>query len=313
VPYIYSINAAASSSSIPLVQPLYWNFPSRDVAYQFPNQYYFGPSLVVAPIVSRRDNRTNLANVKVWVPPGRHVDILTGSVYDGDREVDMYRPLQRIPILALQGSIIPLDKELVPANGCANPAAFEVLVVVGCDGKFSILEDSRDDRESQKTKENERSIPIEYNQADGRVTLVGHGREWSFRFISLRTALSNIRVLIDGAVSTEACSIQTIHHPPSVAVTLPAVLSAESVIAIEIGANPQLAILDYTRTMKSLLVDYQIDIKLKDKIWEVVYKPQPIAVKIGGLLALGLEEALFGPLMELMLSDSRSEYGGCLV
>lgn len=306
------MNAAAPSTSTPLIQPLYWNFPLRDVAYRFPNQYYFGSSLVVAPVVSPRDKRTNRAKTKVWVPPGRHVDILTGSVYDGDREIDMYRTLQYIPILAPEGAIIPLDRALVPANGCANPSAFEVLVVVGHDGQFSILEDIRDDHELQATMESQRSIPIEYDQAAGRLTAIGAGREWTFRFISMGTAPSDIRVLIDGSISTEAqCSIVTSPYVPSTVVKLPTALSAESSITIELGADPQLAIMDYTKMICDFLVDFQIEIKLKDKIWEIIQTAQPTTVKIGRLLSLGLEEAVFGPLAEIILSDNRSKYGGC--
>jgi hypothetical protein len=311
VPYIYSISAAPDSS-VPLITPLYWTFPTRRVAYQFPNQYYFGPSLVVAPIVRPRDAKTNLAKIRVWVPPGRHVDIFTGSVYDGDREIDMYRPLKYIPVLAPEGSIIPLDSEKVPANGCANPAAFEVLVVVGADGQFTIIEDSRDDRGPQSGASGERSILIKFDQAAGRLTVPSAGKEWTIRFISLRTELSKLRVLIDDSVSTEAeFSVETTPYLPTTVVKLPKSTSASSLITIELGANPQLAVMDYTKTFTSFLIDFQVEINTKDKIWEVLKSAQPTAVKISRLLSLGLEEAYLGPFAELMLSDSRGEHGGC--
>jgi alpha-glucosidase (family GH31 glycosyl hydrolase) len=312
VPYIYSINANAPLSNTPLVQPLYWNFPKRDIAYRFPNEFYFGSSLVVAPVVTPRDNRTNLAKTKVWVPPLRHVDILTGTIYDGDREIDMYRSLRHVPIVAREGSIIPLDGALVPANGCANPNAFEVLVIVGHDGHFIILEDTRDDSEPPTSGESQRSILIEYDQTAGRLTTVGAGRAWTFRFISMVDEISNIQVLIDGSVSKEAeCGIETLPSP-SLVVKIPETVSAKSKIAIELGPDPQLAVLDNTKSINDLLVDYQTDIYLKDKIWDVLQATQPTTVKMGRLLSLGLEEALFGPLAEFMLADSRSEYGGCV-
>lgn len=310
VPYIYSMNVAEPSSNLPLVQPLYWNFPSQDSAYKFPTQYYFGSALVVAPVLRPRDKRTNLANTRVWVPPHRHVDILTGSVYDGDQEIDMYRPLQQIPILAAEGCIIPLDRELVPANGCANPSAFEVLVVVGHNGQFNILENSRDDEKSQATTESQRSIPIKYDQAAGRLTVVGTGKEWTFRFISTSIESSTIRVLIDGSVSTEAqCIIETATYVPSTVVKVPAASSPESLITIDLGSDPQLAIMDYSQTISDLLLDFQIAPSVKDKIWEVIQTIHPTTIKISRLLSLGLEGQLLGPLAELLLSDSRREHG----
>jgi len=306
VPYIFTINAGVPVSNTPLIQPLYWNFPSQKVAYRFPNEYYFGPSLVVAPVVRPRDKRTYLAKTRVWVPPGRHVDIFTGSVFDGDREIDMYRQLRHIPVLAREGSIIPLDRDPIPANGCANPSAFEVLVVVGQDGQFNILESSEDDQEQTATA-TQRSILIDYNQAAGRLTTVGASREWTFRFVSLRAMPSNIQVFIDGSELTEVqIIVETIAHKPSTVVKLPGAINSESSITIELGANPQLAVMDYTNKMSDLLVSFQIENKLKDRMWGVIDSTKPTTIRVGGLLSLGLDEALFGPFLELMLSDSRS-------
>jgi hypothetical protein len=310
VPYIYSINANGLLSSMPLIQPLYWNFPKLDMAYRFPNQFYFGSSLIVAPVVTPRDTRTNLAKTKVWVPPHQHVDILTGLVYDGDREIDMYRTLKGVPVIAQGGSIIPLDGALVPVNGCANPDAFEVLVVVGQDGNFNIIEDVKDDDEPNESEGGQRSILIEYNQSFGRLETVGAQRAWTFRFISMVGDLSNIKVLIDGSVSNDAeCSIET-SPSPSLVVKIPVISNAESKITIELGPDPQLAVLDNTKSISDLLVDYQTDIKLKDKIWTILEATQPTTVKVGKLLSLGLERPLFGPLAEFLLADSRSENGG---
>lgn len=146
VPYIYSSNASgAAGEDGPIVRPMYWAYPTRDEAYAHPNQYSFGLSLIVAPIVQNRDTRTGRAKVKVWVPPRRHVDLFTGFVYDGDRELEMYRTIDHVPVLAPEGSIIPLDGNLEPENGCHNPVSLEVLVVVGQDGRFRIVEDPLDD------------------------------------------------------------------------------------------------------------------------------------------------------------------------
>jgi alpha-glucosidase (family GH31 glycosyl hydrolase) len=309
VPYIYSMNVA----STPLIQPLYWNFPAREVAYRFPNQYYFGSSLVVAPVVSPTNRMTRLAKTKVWVPPRRHVDISTGSVYDGDREIDLYRPLSRIPILAPEGSIIPLDAALVPVNGCANPDAFEVFVVVGQDGEFNIIEEGQDDREPQNQAESQRSISIKYDQAAGRLTTVSAGRDWTFRFISTRAVLSDIQVIVDGSAWNEPeCSIETFPFISTV-VKVPKISNKEAPIIIELSRDPQLAVVDNTQMISDLILGFQMSFKVKDRIWEALHNTQPTAVKMGRLLSLGLGETLLGPLAELILADSRSESGGCTV
>ena len=309
VPYIFSTNVAGFESDTPLIQPMYWSFPSRDAAYEVPNQYYFGSALVVAPIVRPRDKRTNRAHTKVWIPPQRHVDIFTGFIYDGDREVDMYRSLHQIPVLAPEGSIVPLDKELVPANGCANPESFEVLVIVGQDGQFTIREDTRDDNRTQATEENHsRSIAIKFDQTSGRLETVAAGRAWTFRFIAMLSTPSPIQVLINGSVSADAnIYVETLPDFPSTKIELPATLDEESSIVIELGSNPQLAVLDYTATVCDLIEDSQIEIITKNRIWEIIQATQSATVKVGRILSLGLDKELAGPFVEMILSDSRTE------
>jgi alpha-glucosidase (family GH31 glycosyl hydrolase) len=308
VPYIYSMTGIGESLYLPLIQPLYWNFPSKDCAYKFPTQYYFGSSLVVAPVLQPRDRKTDLAKTRVWVPPCHHVDILTGLVYDGDQEIDMYRPLHQLPLLAAEGSIIPLDRERISANGCPNPQAFEVLVVVGRDGFFNILENSRDDEQSQAAAESQRTIPIEYDQAAGRIKVVGMGRGWTFRFISATVDPSSVRVLIDDSLSTQAqCMIESSTTPPSTVVTIPAHSNLNSLITVELGSDPRLAILDHSQLIRDLILDFQISNDLKNDIWEIIQANRPTTLKIAQLIGLQLESNWFGPLAELLLADSRRE------
>jgi hypothetical protein len=142
IPYLYTMNARSASDDELLVTPMYWDYPEVDEAYKYPNQFRFGSELLVAPVTQSRDVSTHLGAVKAWFPPKRYVDIFTGVVYDGDREMVLHRPLDRYPVLAPEGSIIPLDGARRPANDAPNPSSFEILLVVGADGSFSLIEDN---------------------------------------------------------------------------------------------------------------------------------------------------------------------------
>ena len=141
LPYLHTMNHRAASEGRPLVEPLYHRWPSADEAYDQPNQFLFGSELVVAPLTTPADLRTRLASVRAWLPAGTWVDVFTGLVYDGGRELLLHRDLTSIPVLAAAGAIVPLDGAPVPGNDPANPAALEVLVVVGADGSFTLVED----------------------------------------------------------------------------------------------------------------------------------------------------------------------------
>ncbi|KXT03388.1 hypothetical protein AC578_3948 [Pseudocercospora eumusae] len=301
VPYIHSINAS-SEHTLPLVQPMYWEFPQRDVAYRFPNQYLFGPSLIVSPIVTPRDPRTNLASSQVWVPPGRHVDIFTGTLYDGDRELDMYRSIDTIPVLAPEGSIIPLDRDAVPTNGCKNPDGFEIIVVVGQNGNFTIIEDLQDDRDQNDVNSpTQRSMHISYDHTSGHLTFnSGIRKTWTFRFLSTQISISAIKVHINNAITAD---FTISHDKTDTVLTLGA--QTNSKISIDLGLPPELTVHDHIETMSRLLRDFQTGIAVKDRIWEIVRSDQPVAIKIGRLLSLGLEKVFYGPLFELLVADSR--------
>ena len=327
IPYLYTRNVLAARQGEPLVQPMYWSFPDRSEAYAVPNQFFFGPELLVAPIVAPRDPRTNLGRVRAWLPPtlGRHVDIFTGTVYDADRTLNMYRALADYPVLAHEGSIIPLDAAPAPGNGAENPTAFEVLVVLGRDGECTVLEDPADDPDKGSETDGgpetgkERGSLVRYSHAEGRLTARVTGRRWTFRFLAVLARPEGVKVLIDGKDRTEDTSFRVVKYPetmPGLVVDVPEASGGEYTITIEFGPEPELSVVEHRERIKDLLLDYQTPFKVKDQIWAVVGGggkggqdgaggERPISAKVGELASLGLEEELVGPVMELVLADSR--------
>jgi alpha-glucosidase (family GH31 glycosyl hydrolase) len=209
IPYLYSMNVRSASEDETLVQPMYWDYPEIEDAYAVPNQFFFGSELLVAPIVKPRNLTTGLASVKAWFPPGhRYVDIFTGIVYDGNRTLNLYRKLDEYPVFAAEGSIIPLDAATEPKNGARNPEGFEVLVVVGKNAQFSILEDPEDDSpeaHSTAPKSGERGSLVQYYQDEGKLSAKVTGRAWTFRFVALcDVKLEEVKVLVNGEISKDA-------------------------------------------------------------------------------------------------------------
>ncbi|KAK7753352.1 hypothetical protein SLS62_004642 [Diatrype stigma] len=336
VPYLYAMDAGTNTGGEPLVQPLYWAHPGLDAAYAKPNEYYFGTSLVVAPVTRPRDGRTNHAAVAVWVPlsAARHVDIFTGLVYDGDREVTMYRPLQRVPVLAPEGAIIPLDANLTPGfNGCANPEGFEVLVVVGRDGEFYLSESASDDADddvgetaadgavTENEEKGDRIFKITYDQAAGRVRTNTHGKAFKFKFVSLTAPPSPSSspvsvtvngVEIDGAkvtVETYSLSEDSNNNIPGLVVELPEDYAGDgedAIVEVTIGPDPQLGIADRVARIGDLLYDFQVEYEVKDRVQEIISsQSQPIVTQVSRLATLGLPKPVVGPILELLTSDSR--------
>lgn len=254
---------------------MYWDFPEKDIAYSVPNQYFFS-QLIVAPIVKPRSKRTNLAATKAWFPD-RCVDIFTGTVYDGG-EVDLFRTLSEIPVLAREGAIVPLDVN--PTNGCLKPDAFEVLVVVGKDGEFGLVEDDK-------------TYKVTYDQKAG--TLKSDiDRPCTFRFLAITSQPNNLKVPAGAEVSFEAYP-----HVPSMLVKV------SGPATISLGANPGFSKIDQRDRVEKMLLDYQVEFDVKDRIWNAfVDEEGGLNVKLRKLMAVADEE-LVGPVLELVLADGR--------
>lgn len=267
VPYIFS-------ASEPLIQPMYWSYPEVDNAYYVPNQYFFS-ELIVVPIVKPRSKKTNMGMVKTWLPE-RCVDIFTGTVYDAG-EVEMYRSLAEIPVLAQEGLIVPLDVN--PTNGCLLPDEFEILVVVGKDGEFKLVED-------------EKSFTITFDQKSG--TLKSDiDRPCTFRFLAVTSKPAGLKVPSGAEVFFEAY--------PDVPSML---IKVSGPATIELGANPGLSVIDHKKRIEAMVLDYQVEFDLKDHLWKVLTDDTALNVKMRRLM--GVEAELLGPIAELLLADGRS-------
>lgn len=313
MPYLYSMNVLSARDGEPLIQPLYWHYPEAKAAYKYLNEYFFGSELLVVPITSPNDPKTRLGSAHGWIPPRRHVDIFTGVVYDGDRELSLNRPLSKYPVLAREGSIIPLDAASDLANGCPNPAAFEILIVVGADATFEILEDDGTGARLGETKIVKTTIS--FTQATGVVKITHSSpnssflpakRNWKLKFLACKTPHSGAPVTVSAAGHSHLQeSIEIESKDGNSVLSLDSVPTAAEV-SIMIGKNPQLTVTDVEKHLFPIISKAQIEFEIKRDIWNIVLSEAPVGVKAGGLCALGLEEKMLNALLEILLADSRS-------
>lgn len=300
IPYLYSMNIRAAQGE-PLVQPMYWEYPYRGEAYGNRNQYLFGSELLVIPITTPQDPRLRLGKTKGWLPPGKYVDIFTGVKYTGDREVYLSRPLEKYPVFMKEGSIVPLDEATEPANGGENPDGFEILIIVGADGHFDILED---DGSAKANDIRWSKTPITFTQATG-VAEIGptecatvSARSWTIRFLGFVDA-KPVRVFTDGK-EINVISEQTSN---GLLVKLGKVSSRTKAI-VEVGKNLQLDPNDAPSLIWPLLNDAFIEYQSKEDIWQIVSADVSTSTKVSRLQAMEMDANVLAAVLELVLADS---------
>jgi alpha-glucosidase len=105
LPYLYSAFYEAHTTGLPVNRSLVISHSSDSKCWQseFQHQYFFGPSLLVAPVESHQKF------TKVYLPAGTWYDFFTGQQYDGDQEVIVESPLEKLPVFAAGGAIIPMQ------------------------------------------------------------------------------------------------------------------------------------------------------------------------------------------------------------
>ncbi|UNI13965.1 hypothetical protein JDV02_000651 [Purpureocillium takamizusanense] len=277
IPYIHTMNARAAHKEHgePLVQPMYWEHPERDEAYSVPNQYYFGTEMIVAPITSPLNRVTKTGKVRAWLPPGKYVDYFTGVAYDGNRHLWFNRTLDKCPVLLKQGAIVPLERAEAPENGGKNPDRFEIVVAVGADGQFELLEEDEEGitiaREATEWPDWIRT-PIVFKQAEGTITIgpttgghPGLRRNWSVRVPSVKvTGPVTASYTGEGpeplvSVVNSAVHVELRDVPP------------RSQAVIHLGANPQVAVnKPAMELLFPILYKAQVGYELKEKIEAIV-------------------------------------------
>jgi alpha-glucosidase (family GH31 glycosyl hydrolase) len=134
IPYIYTCTRVAHDDALPIVRPLYLEYPTLDKAYDYPGEYFFGKEMLVAPVSDSSGSK------EIYLPPGDWVDYFTGEQFQGNRVVRGQYPLDRLPVFVKEGSIIPTQRDLAYSD--QRPLDTLIVDVYGpSPAKFQLYED----------------------------------------------------------------------------------------------------------------------------------------------------------------------------
>lgn len=103
MPYLYNQFKKSADNGQPVQQPLVYQFQDDAKTYNIEDQYMFGDSLMLAPVV--QEGQTSR---EVYLPAGETwVDYWTGKEYDGNQTITVNADLGMLPIFVKNNSIIP--------------------------------------------------------------------------------------------------------------------------------------------------------------------------------------------------------------
>ncbi len=137
--YIYSMSWMVTHQAYTMMRALVFDFASDPMALNVPDEYMFGPAILVNPV-----SDAGATSRSVYLPANTNwYDFWSGATLQGGQKVMAAAPIDRIPLYVRAGSILPMGPVMQYAT--EKPAdPIELRVYRGADGTFELYEDEND-------------------------------------------------------------------------------------------------------------------------------------------------------------------------
>ena len=197
LPYIYSVSWDVSKNNSSFLRALSMDFSSDKKTWDINNEYLFGKSFLIAPILnaqytpekivktdenqgwdkkeeSKENSLSNIdftqnKTVKVYLPAGTDwFDFWTNEKHKGGQEIQKTANLQSIPLYVKAGSIIPFGPDVQYATE-KKWDNLTVKIYPGADSDFVLYEDEFDNYNYEKGNYTE--IPFHWNDKSKTLTI----------------------------------------------------------------------------------------------------------------------------------------------
>ena len=197
LPYIYSTSWEVTERQSSFMRALVMDFAADKKVWDIKDQYMFGKSILVAPIVNAQYTQEKLVKLKendgwdknnvqkfenkapvdfmqaksakVYLPAGATwYDFWTNEKYDGGQEIEKETTIDVIPLYVKAGSIIPMGPKVQYAT--EKPwDNLELRVYAGANGSFVLYEDEFDNYNYEQGAYTE--IPVVWNDASRQLII----------------------------------------------------------------------------------------------------------------------------------------------
>jgi alpha-D-xyloside xylohydrolase len=164
LPYTYSLAGAAYHANYTIMRGLAMDFGSDTAVLNIPDQYMFGPSLLINPVYGNKQlvREMYLPKSNGWY------DLYSGKWFAGGQRINAAAPYEKIPVFVKAGSIIPFGPAL--QYTAEKPADTITLnIYTGADASFNLYEDEGINYNYEKGRFS--TIHIKYTEANKTLTI----------------------------------------------------------------------------------------------------------------------------------------------
>ena len=170
MPYIYTVANKVTTEHYTMMRGMAMDHQNDPMTYDIDDQFMFGPSLMVSPVVEKGVN-----NRKIYLPEGAGwYNFWGGNYLSGGQTIIEQTPISSIPLYVKAGSILTLGPDVQYATEKTDP--IEIRIYEGADGEFELYEDEND----TYNYENGKFSKIKFTWDDANQKLTIGAREGQF-------------------------------------------------------------------------------------------------------------------------------------
>ena len=135
LPYTYTSMEETTRTGLPLMRPLFLEYPQESAFYDDDRDFFFGHDFLVEPVVTEM-----LDALDVKFPPGKWFDFWSSKEYSDKDKLLLNPKLDELPLYVRAGAIIPLQP-IVQYTGEVPKGSLELRVYAGEDCHGTLYQD----------------------------------------------------------------------------------------------------------------------------------------------------------------------------
>lgn len=135
LPFIYTAMEESSHTGVPLMEPLFLEYPDEQGLYGEDHEFLFGKDFLVAPVVSEKVDAED-----IHLPPGDWYDFWTAEKHSSKEQISLHPALSETPLYVRAGAIIPMQPVVQSTNEKPD-GPLELRVYPGSDCHGTLYQD----------------------------------------------------------------------------------------------------------------------------------------------------------------------------
>lgn len=131
LPFIYSVFQESSQTGLPVMRPLWQEFPRDKTTFDIEQEFMVGDSLLIKPVT-----KANQFTTSVYLPGnGVWYDVRTGNQLKGGVHTSLDTPLDTLPILQRGGTIVSKRERARRCSSAMENDPFTLVVALDNEGR----------------------------------------------------------------------------------------------------------------------------------------------------------------------------------